>query len=320
MSTHSSNSSTEPISVFKTTEGEALYMAAYATSMSLWPVEYETLTLNTSFARTHVIVSGPKDAPPLVLLHGYGFTSIEWYANVSAFSRYYRTYAIDIPGQVGKSFLLKPIKTPADFTIWLNEVFDALQIKQPYIIGHSYGGWLAVSFALSAPERVSKLVLLAPGASFKPLVPGFFVRGMLCTFLPTRFLVRRLLEWIIARENRAKMAAQPYLFEQTYLSFKYFKPSTVVAPKVYSDYELKQLTMPVLLLLGEEEVIYNVPAVVCRAGRLLPNLQVGLVPGAGHGLNLEQPELVSDTILKFLNPQFQPKAEAVPLAVLAGSN
>src|SRR5262249_51631245 len=156
----------EPISIFKTPEGEALYMAAYAASMSYWPVEYETLTLDTSFAKTHVIISGPKEAPPLVLLHGYSFTSTEWWSVVGAFSRYYRTYGLDIPAQVGKSLLLKPIKTPANFTTWLNEVFDALQIEQACLIGHSYGGWLAVNFALSAPQRVSKLVLLAPGASF----------------------------------------------------------------------------------------------------------------------------------------------------------
>lgn len=293
-------------------------MAAYAASMTRWPVAYETLTLDTSFAKTHVIVSGPKDAPPLVLLHGYSFTSIEWYNSIDAFSRYYRTYAIDIPGQVGKSFLLRPIKNLADYTAWLKEVLDALQLEQVYLVGHSYGGWLALGLALSAPERVSKLVLMAPAATFKPLTVFFYLRGMLCSFFPNRFLMRRFLEWMTARENRANLAGQDYMLEQFYQGFKYYKPVTPVAPTVYTDDQLKQLKTPVLLLLGEQEVIYNVPAVICRAGRLLPHLQVALVPGAGHGLILEQPELVSDTILKFFNPQSQPVAEAVPLAVMAG--
>jgi hypothetical protein len=58
-------------SAFKTPEGEAALLAAYDAALRLWPVPYEEMDIPTQCGMTHVVVSGPKDAPPVVLLHGY---------------------------------------------------------------------------------------------------------------------------------------------------------------------------------------------------------------------------------------------------------
>jgi hypothetical protein len=58
-------------SAFRTPEGQAAFLAAYDAAMKLWPVPYEEIEIPSRFGMTHVVVSGPKDAPPLVLLHGY---------------------------------------------------------------------------------------------------------------------------------------------------------------------------------------------------------------------------------------------------------
>jgi pimeloyl-ACP methyl ester carboxylesterase len=88
---------------FKTPEGEATYLAAYDAALRLWPVAYEEMNIPTRFGLTHVVVSGPKDAPALVLLHGYMATLIMWLPNIQDFSKDYRVYAIDVMGQPSKS-------------------------------------------------------------------------------------------------------------------------------------------------------------------------------------------------------------------------
>lgn len=65
-------------SSFKTHAGETAYRAAYDAAMKLWPVSCEEMEIATRFGMTHVVVSGPQHAPPLVLLHGYMATLAMW--------------------------------------------------------------------------------------------------------------------------------------------------------------------------------------------------------------------------------------------------
>ena len=56
-------------SAFKSPEGQAEFMAAYEATLKLWPVPYEPMDITGRYGRTHLVASGPKDAPTLVLLH-----------------------------------------------------------------------------------------------------------------------------------------------------------------------------------------------------------------------------------------------------------
>ena len=99
---------------FKTLDGKASFYAAYDAALKTWPVPFEELDVPTPFGTTHVIVTGPKDAPPLVLLHGYMATSVMWGPNVGDFSQRYRVYAIDTMGQPSKTIPAEPIASAAD--------------------------------------------------------------------------------------------------------------------------------------------------------------------------------------------------------------
>ncbi|MGG4035504.1 hypothetical protein ABEV74_17585, partial [Paenibacillus cisolokensis] len=68
--------------MFKSRELEQNYMEAYAKTLSLWPVPYESLYVDTEYGKTHVIASGPNTGEPLVLLNGFGFSATMWYPNI----------------------------------------------------------------------------------------------------------------------------------------------------------------------------------------------------------------------------------------------
>jgi pimeloyl-ACP methyl ester carboxylesterase len=279
-------------SMFKTPAGQARYFAAYDATLALWPVPVTPLNVSTRFGNTHVNACGPEDAPPLVLLHGAAISSTMWYPNVAALSRVYRVYAPDIIGEMGKSIRTHPMTKPSDFIDWLRDMFDGLRLEQARIAGVSLGGYLALKLAHSAPERVTKLVLLSP-ATLLSIRPQFYFRIAAAIFVP--FLSsesRQALFLGVASSNAAPAIKQ--LMTPTDFRYKMF------FPPVNTDDELRQIRASTLLLLGEREVIYNPKTALKRAMNLIPHIEADIIPGAGHALNLDQPEMVNQRILEFL--------------------
>jgi pimeloyl-ACP methyl ester carboxylesterase len=292
-------------SPFKSVEGEAAFLAAYDAALKLWPVPYEELDLPTRFGVTHVIACGPKDAPPLVLLHGFMATSVSWAPNVADFAVRHRVYAVDVMGQPGKSIPGEPIGNPSDYVAWLTDTFDALDLRRACLAGTSFGGQVALMFAIAAPKRVTSLVLLSPGGLL-PLVRQFRLRAMLMGFLPSRLTVNSFMRWIGLTDAPGELDASPVI-NLMYLGQKHFRvpPETLRAGAValdgLSDDELRAVRVPVLALVGADEVINAARAALPRARRLIPGFESDLIPGCKHDMCFSQHRVVDARVLDFLN-------------------
>jgi pimeloyl-ACP methyl ester carboxylesterase len=314
-----------PASGFKSSEGESVFLSAYNAALKLWPVPFEELDIPTRFGTTHVIISGPKEAPPLVLLHGYMATSLMWLPNIADFSRNHRVYAVDVMGQASKSIPGEPIRDRADFVAWLTETLDGLHLARVSLVGQSFGGWIALGYAVAAPERVQKLVLLSVGG-FLPMARQFTVRGMLMMLWPARFTVTSFMRWLGLAENPADPDTHQLsdFVHLMYLGLKHFEMAQETArvmPTVFSDGELRSITMPTLVLFGDREVICNPAAALARARRLIPDCRGELVSGARHEMCATKHRIVDARVLDFLNTTSSDTAggtsDALRLASLA---
>jgi pimeloyl-ACP methyl ester carboxylesterase len=292
-------------SAFKTPEGEAAFLAAYDAAMKLWPVPYEEIEIPTRFGTTHVVVCGPKTAPPLVLLHGYMATSVMWGHNISDFSKNHRVYAIDTMGQPSKSVPGEPIRNGADYVAWLTATLDGLKLDRVSLVGQSFGGWLALSYSVAAPARVQKLVLLSAGGLL-PIAWQFRLRGMLMMFVPTRFTVNSFMRWVGLAVAPGKPDVRPVL-DLMYLGLKHFRmpPETArIAPDALSDEELRAIHVPVLVLIGDREVLFDARTALARARRLMPDVEGELVPDSSHEMCVSQHRIVNARVLEFLKGNF----------------
>src|SRR5580692_9524168 len=92
-----------PRPAFKSDAARARYLAAYDAVLAEWPVAYEEIDVPTRLGSTHVVVSGPADAPPVLLLPSFAGTATVWRLNVAGLGHHFRTYAVDVIGQPGKS-------------------------------------------------------------------------------------------------------------------------------------------------------------------------------------------------------------------------
>jgi pimeloyl-ACP methyl ester carboxylesterase len=285
-------------SAFKSSKGEAAYLSAYDAAMKAWPVPYEEIEISNRFGMTHLVVSGPKNAPPLALLHGYWATLTMWAPNIAEFSKSHRVYAIDVMDQPSKSIPGETIRNAGDYVAWLSAVLDALHLDKTSLAGMSFGGWLALNFAVAAPHRVEALVLLSPAASFLALVKQFALRGALMLLLPTRFTVTAFMRWLGFKDDSDERIAS--VIDLMVLGLKHFRLPRAVAPTVFSDADLRALPVPTLLLMGEHEVIYDAAKAMSRARQLIPKFEGELVPGCRHEMTVSQHRVVNARAVDFL--------------------
>lgn len=153
--------------------------------------------LPTPYGTTHVNSCGPAAGPPLVLLAGGRATSVSWYANAAELSRSHRVHAVDLLGDPGRSVPdpRRPLRTVTDLMAWLDAVLDGLGIDRTDLAGHSYGGWIALTYALHAPGRISRLALLDPTRCFAGYRVPYLLHALPMLLRPSARRIRAFLEW-----------------------------------------------------------------------------------------------------------------------------
>jgi pimeloyl-ACP methyl ester carboxylesterase len=274
------------------------FVTAYDSIMRIWPVPFEERDVETACGQTHLVVSGPPSAPPLVLLHAASATSAMWSPIIPAMSRPYRCYCIDTITEANKSVATQRIYSVADHIDWLQQVFAALRLGSARVIGLSYGGWLAAQLALHAPQRVSHLVLLTPAGTLAPLPLQWWVRMLTPVVLRSPQGAHRFLQWMSSTPD-ATTDPGVNLIAVSMLSSRLRR---VTPPSVFTDDELRRITTPVTVLIGDRDVIYRggPQAALARAQELIPKVRTQLLPGANHMLTLDCPDALITQISEAL--------------------
>ena len=254
----------------------------------------------TKRGATFVRIGGPSGAPPLILLPGAASTSLMWAPNVEALSGEYRTFAVDQIGEIGRSTCTQPIRSLDDHMDWINELFDALELRDGInLAGLSYGGALTAQYALRFPQRLKKAVLLAPGNTVLRVRMEFYVRVILAAIAQRRFLPK-FARWIFADMARKDPEWLNTTLEELSIAMRILQPRKTPIPPVVTDAEWGGLQVPTFFLVGEHERIYPAEKAVSRMKRVAPQVKVEVIPGAGHDLTFVQAAMVNRMILEFL--------------------
>lgn len=282
-------------SAFKSDKACKKALASYDNALAHWPVPYEQKYVTTRFGETYVMISGPEDSKPLVLLHGGGGNSSMWIYNIEGLSQHFRVYLIDLIGEAGKSAGTRPKFTTNEYACWLKEVFDALIINQATLCGASLGGTIAHQFALAYPQSISGLILLAP-PSLKSMRFAFILRTILANVLPTDLFAKSFLKYMSSQGSKF----QEWEVQAFVTQFQAYKLNTNKIP-VLSDAGLSKLPTNTLILLGENEVIYNANALVRRVHAVAPSVTVKMIPDAKHTVSIDKPNLFNEIVINFVD-------------------
>jgi pimeloyl-ACP methyl ester carboxylesterase len=284
------------LSHWKDPAARAAYEGAYAASLELWPIPWESRFVRTPFGDTHVIVSGEPDGEPVVMLHAASLTAVQWHLQAEALGRTHRLFAIDIMGDIGLSRQRAEVHTRAQAADWLTTTLDGLELSRAALVGSSFGGFHAVNLAVARPDRVSGLALLAPAATLKPfkVLANVFIRTG--SLLPLPMTVKPGLRGMMSGD-----LPDPRIVGQMQIGVAGFRYDRAgIFPSEVPDPELAGLGCRTLVLLGDQEMIYDPDAAARRAAALIPDCDVEVVPGVGHLLGMQRPDLVNARLEAFL--------------------
>lgn len=280
-------------------KGENLtYLQSYDKALTLWQIPLLEKYIKTSYGNAHVIITGPENGEPLVLLHGMNASSTMWYPNIKSYSEKYRVYAIDFFLEPGKSLCTGDPSETSEIVKWYYEIFDQLNLKKFSLIGASRGGWLAMNIALHDKTRINKIVLLSPAQTFIWIRPGIkIINNIEYSLFPKRKRLRNVLETMTFNVDKI---SQIFINQYFIATKKATISKCFLQMRPFSDTQLKSLKMPILLLIGDQDIINNTKS-MNRAKNLFPNIKTVKITNAGHFLSIDQPEIVNKKILDFLN-------------------
>lgn len=259
--------------------------------------------------RQHVVELGAESAgkPPIVLLHGAGCNLEDLRPIGERLAAAHHVILVDRPGQGWSEGGSRATCSPAAQAAILRDVLDQLGVARTVLIGHSWGGTLALAFALDHPDRAAGLVLLAPpthphlhrltclyGALSLPLAGWVFartvalplsaaalpagVRGAFIPQTPPPGYLKRSAAWLLLRPRAFLANARDVAGLHGVLAAQ--------SPR-YSG-----LRVPAVVINGDRDAVVPPQSHAMAFADALPGAKLVLLPGVGHMPHHAQPERI----------------------------
>lgn len=294
--------------------------AAQAALLSRYAPDTRIRRLRWSQGETQVLELG--SGSPLLLVHGGLNGAWEWVPILPDLARNHRVLAVDRPGHgLADAFDYKGVDLLDHARTFLRDVMDVLELDAVDVVASSMGGLWSIAFAIDAPERVSRLVLVTAPAGVVRTVP-----------LPLRILglplvgrrIGRLLMSKATRDSNRKFWGQILVAHPEHLD-DLLLDVDVANQRRHVDSMLSLVRcvgnvrgLRPSLILGERWTALKVPTLILRGDREKfvrpkesvwetivagnPNIRIVPIPGAGHLTWFDDPGGVVGEVENFLMP------------------
>jgi pimeloyl-ACP methyl ester carboxylesterase len=252
----------------------------------------------------HVIEMGASaaapGAPPIVVLHGAGSNLEDMHLALGEpLAARHRVIFVDRPGLGFSARKAGEGSSPSDQAVVLRDVLDALGVNRAIVVGHSWGGTLALAFALDFPQRVAGLVLVAPATH-----PGLWPMKRLNALLagPVGWFFARTVALpfgVVLIWPGSRTAFLPQTIPDGYVSrsaaMLVLRPPTLTANwadvgclEAFLERQVQRygtLAAPTIVLTGDRDPLVP-PSRHCeKLAAAAPHVKLLVLPGFGHMLH-----------------------------------
>jgi pimeloyl-ACP methyl ester carboxylesterase len=254
------------------------------------------VTYKTAGQSSFLPGNSARQRTPLLFLHGWGSSSDSWVSVQSMLAdKGYQVVVPDLPG-FGK--------TPAPGEVWGVEEYarfvydfaEAIDLEKFVLVGHSFGGQIAIQFATVYPEKIDKLVLVAAAGVRR--TPGVF-KKLVATVAKIVSFTLYLVPFEDLRSN-IKSAAYMFIRRRDYVRTQGIMRD-VFKKVITQDLTVKfsKITMPTLVIWGDKDELTPVQDAYLMQ-ECISNVQLKIIEGGKHALNFQMPEKLGTIIVSFL--------------------
>ncbi len=281
-----------------------------ATSQLTGPGRLRIRSVDTATGSLSTVEAGTGD--PVIMLHGLGATKASFLPTLGALAPSHRAIAVDLPGFGDSDKPLWGAYDPRFFANAIAALLDALDLDRAHIVGNSMGGRVALELGLAHPDRVGRLVLLAPSMPWlkaRPWAPYLrFVPTQLGVLQPApRPVIERIVKQVVPGSDSEWTAAGIDEFMRSYMTPLGRAAFYAAARNIYLEEprgpnglwtRLRDLTPDALFVWGRKDKI--VPIGFERHVRNAVPEAAHLELDCGHVPQLECPREAHEAMEKFL--------------------
>ncbi|MAL18726.1 MAG: alpha/beta hydrolase [Balneola sp.] len=281
--------------MFKSKKGKDEILQLYDVKLESLNIEYEYLTVQSSFGKTNIIATGDPANPPIILVHGSNGCApiaLETYANLH---KTFRVYAVDVLAQPNKSADTRLSMKDESYGKWMNEIIADLKIESVTMAGFSFGG-LIILKTLEHDEAMIKEVYLSAPAY---IVNGNPLKAIFKVFIPMkRYMKTKKVKYVEKFLSHLFTDRDEFAIEflsKVFLEFEMdFTPVPVIDAKA-----AKEITTPITIFAAEKDILFPGNKMIKRAAKIFPSLKKStLLEHSKHVQNKEQNEMIEREILK----------------------
>jgi pimeloyl-ACP methyl ester carboxylesterase len=226
----------------------------------------------------------------LIFIHGSGSDHSSWVHQYSKLYHQFNIVAINLPGhgQSGGSG-----ETEVDnYCLWVKQLLDILQLKNPVLIGSSLGAAITLKIALHYPQAIKGIVPV--GSGIKMPVNPLLLEGLKTN---TKETIALMCKFSLAKENRPKLldALQKSLSEA---NLDVFSGDLTACNKLDLTNVIGKIHVPALLICGAEDKM-TPPDFSRLIVESISGAKLCLIEGAGHEVKLEKPAEFNKALSEF---------------------
>lgn len=277
---------------WRSAAGEQVYRAAYDKAMATLPRATRIHDVRTRYgtARVYEWAASP-DTPqgrlPVVLLPGIRSGVPMWEGNLRHWLGQRTIYAMDAIGDAGLSTQSVPFDSFDEQTDWVEDALANLGLAQVHVVGHSFGGATAATYALRHPQRVASVTLLEPVMVLHGLPASTYLwASLLMLPVPQAWKDKALAE--IGGVSVAEVRERTPMSAMVDAGATHYS-STVLNPRTLTDQEWRSLSMPVRVDLASDKSLAGGAGAATRARSLELDLMT-VWPNTTHSLPMQAAE------------------------------